>query len=59
MKTIQFSILKKRCIVESTGNPNYYKVIIDTANSYKCYRLPAVNVQSAIYHATVDALGVR
>lgn len=61
MKTIKFSICNgtKSCTIESTGNPNYFKVIIETGSTYKVYRLPAINIQSAMYHAQIDAAGVR
>ena len=59
MKRMQFKVLGKQLTLDSTGNPNYWKLTISTPDSYRTTGFYAMNLASALYHSEITALGVR
>lgn len=56
---LEFNVMRKKCTLERTGNPCWFKASIDTDTSYRVYHFPALNMVDALTHLQITALGVR
>lgn len=56
MKSLQFSTGGAKIIIESTGNPGWFRGIINTKDSFRCFSFAAMNATCAIYHMQLTLL---